>query len=362
MEKIILIQSDTTKTIKVNKQILSDNSEYFKKLFNNNFIESTKTDIKLIVDDIVTAKTLIKVLQDREYEIDFSNVDIFKLLDLGDYWLCVDIIVNACYDEIAEHIQKYDINQIIVYMDKYDMYVEDSLDVIFYKCKIIDIVKLLEKHNVQPKSSFFQQCIKRLIITMFDHDLDEVFDIIAKYNPTISELYFNYSRNIHNLKKLWRNIVRHSDKIRISSSFVAKFSKYMTDNNVYDVVDKINLCHYIVKSGYSSLLSVLQQLWALNCKKILNDKDRISKLKIGSLQQYCKGYYNSYVCIKYTELCQEKFDYIWNNSTDKSHTANYIINKIIKYELYDVVSIQFLDKLREYVSVEGIKGFLDLTM
>lgn len=133
---IILINAETNerKEIKSDAKVLGNISDYFKCMFNGKFNESSQNNIEIHYDDIETATAFLEFINSDEEEIKFKTgrIELFRLLDLTEYWLMLDYVYDWCADEIGQNWYKYDLQKLFPYMEKYKF---NRLSIDFDKCE-----------------------------------------------------------------------------------------------------------------------------------------------------------------------------------------------------------------------------------
>ena len=337
--EIALIDSETNArtTIKINPETLSDVSAYFKAMLSGNFRETDQQEIAIYCDDFETSKYLLEYINSNQEEIDFDQVDLFRLLDLADYWLCYDYIADPCSHEIADHWHKYDLQKLFTYMEKYDF---DQMSIDFDQCEI-DPVELMTLAKSTPFLDMIEAgCLLELRdnpkFTIVDELNFYINNIIA--NPDLlksqekDSTYVTYGEEIINIfDRLEKEAQKYRQSYRDSLPY---------DENYYQ---KIHI------NTIQNELLLAPNLGKLNLKVLEYSRPSPDK-EYENDPTYSWDEQDRDDLEHYKEVCTAIFSKILEIAENKSSTTQYLIEQIIKHNYYDLISQDLVLELFDAVN------------
>lgn len=363
---VTLIDDNDTQNVEIDPKLLSTASEYFEAMFNGKF--SASKEIKC--EDIALGEQLLKFLQRQITEFDFENIDLFDLLDLADYWLCISSIYDACKKELDANWENYDIDRTITYMTKYDIE-EPQIDFEQFKYTPFELLALLNKHNIDTRANnLFDQCMEQLTTHWHKYEIEQVFLTMIKYNYyffTVSEHNFTGQNPIM--------ILEHAETLEdkaLSKAVNKQFKSFIQYDSTNNIVHDLNLLHYFNQSDEltKELKKMTNYFSSTKHDRLLNSPNLID-LNLGVLtyrepnangdydgtrdypnSEREKDDWNSYY-----EFWHEIFNRLLEIAENKSERALYLIEQIEDYSYYNEISYNFAVKLCSYVSKEVASKF-----
>lgn len=376
---LTLVKENESQEVEIDPTILTKASKYFEKLLNGNFAEAGKKKIVIQCNDLQLGQCLLSFLQQESGKIDFSTIDLFDLLDLADYWLCISEVYDVCKKELDKNWEKYDLDLSITYMEKYDIE-EPEIDFENFKSTPFELLNILEKHDIDTNASIlFDQCMDEITINWHKYmlpapggDIEQIFTIMIKY-----DYYYFTVDNFGNCNPL--DLLKCAEKtknkrlIKVVEKRLKDFIKYDSTNNmVYD----LNLLYYfrkadqIFKKELKTKLEDISSYFDDNYQSLI-DSPNLVDLNLGVLKyrepdpnkdydgtrDYSNSEREADDWDTYKNLCVKIFNKLIDIAENKSERASYLIQQIQEHNYYNEITYDFATKLCSYLSKEEAKRF-----
>ena len=343
---IILINSETKerKVVKSDANVLANISDYFNCMFNGNFTETSQKEIELQYDDLKTAEQFLEFINSDEEKIIFktdypeNGIDLFKLLDLTQYWLMCDYVYEWCADEIAVNWYKYDLQTMFDYMEKYKF---NRLVLDFEKCGINPIDLITAANSTSFRDTIKERCIWEL-------QRNERFTLVDELN-----FYTQYIRlNPDEPKKY--NTDDQSESI--SDTYIEEI------RDIFEQLknQEIKYSQLSIRWKNSSIKNEL--ILAPNLRdldlKVLKYFEPDPNREYEYRSDYSTDEQYADDVKHHKKVCLAIMDKIFENDTNKSEITKYLMAQISNNNYFHLINYKFVAKLYQHVTKEISSDFV----
>lgn len=243
----VLLQSETEQEeLEINSEKIAEKSPYYKTLFSAKFSEGVTGNIVLNWKNVPLVKHILQFLEEK-INLDFEKFDVIDVLDLGDYWQCLEHLKLFCVEYIEQNCDNDNYEFWLEGCVKYELEI-DKLD--FTKVQVFKVVDALKRHGGSYISlSLSEACEEEIKTNWYKYPLEQV----AKYliEEDTDDLYLNLEKHSDSILQL----LQHTDDTPIHSALLDRVEIQCEDHNIEpaDITVYYNLLVYLIDHDHDEV-------------------------------------------------------------------------------------------------------------